>query len=309
LINLPLSAAVIVLTLRYVPESRNDMVSGSLDWLGGLLAIVTFGSLTAGLTFISETSGAHALGIPVLCFGAIASVLFVFREARAASPIVPLSLFGNRIFISANIVTLFLYGALTGILFLLPFDLIDMRGMSATQVGLTLLPIGIIIGTLSRCAGVWADRHGPRGLLVLGSFLVAGAAGLAFGAADYWIGVVAPIVISSVGMALVVAPLTTAVMVSAPDNQSGAASGVNNAASRLAGLFAIAIIGAVASVVYLGELKATGIPLDDWRFGFCPMQDGPTTQSSNRPFSAPIKSRFRLQLSGVFWPLLLLLRL
>ena len=271
LINLPLAAAVIVLTLRYVPESRNDMISGSLDWLGGLLAIVAFGSLTAGLTFISDTSGAHALVIPALCFGAIASVLFVFREARAASPVMPLSLFGNRGFLSANIMTLFLYGALTGILFLLPFDLIERRGMSATQVGLTLLPIGIIIGTLSRLAGVWADRHGPRGLLVVGSFLVAaGAAALAYSAADYWIGVVGPIVISSVGMALVVAPLTTAVMVSAPDNQSGAASGVNNAASRLAGLFAIAIIGAVASVVYLGELRDTGIPLDDLRFGVLP---------------------------------------
>jgi predicted MFS family arabinose efflux permease len=125
------------------------------------------------------------------------------------------------------------------------------RGMSATQVGLTLLPIGIIIGTLSRLAGVWADHHGPRGLLVVGSFLVAaGAAALAYSAADYWIGVVGPTVISALGMALVVAPLTTVVMVSAPDNQSGA-SGVNNAASRLAGLFAIAIIGAVASVVYI----------------------------------------------------------
>src|SRR6478672_11979003 len=235
LINLPLAAAVIVLTLRYVPESRNDMISVALDWLGGLLAIVAFGSLTAGLTFISDTSGAHALVIPALCFGAIASVLFVFREARAASPVMPLSLFGNRSFLSANIMTLFLYGALTGILFLLPFDLIERRGMSATQVGLTLLPIGIIIGTFSRFAGVWADRDGPRGLLVVGSLLVAAsAAGLAFGAADYWIGVVAPIVISSVGMALVVAPLTTAVMVSVPDNQSGAASGANNAARRLA---------------------------------------------------------------------------
>ena len=140
--------------------------------------------------------------------------------------------------------------------------------MSATQVGLTLLPIGTIIGTLSGFAGVRADRDGPRGLLVVGSLLVAAsAAGLAVSAANYWIGVVAPIAILSVGMALVVAPLTTAVMVSAPDRLSGAASGVNNAASRLAGLFAITIIGALASAVYLGELKANGIPLDDWRFG------------------------------------------
>src|SRR5262245_64951156 len=122
----------------------------------------------------------------------------------------------------ANVMTLFLYGALTGILFLLPFDLIESRGMSATQVGLTLLPIGIIIGTLSRFAGVRADRDGPRGSLVVGSLLVAAsAAGLAFGAADCWIGVVAAITILSVGMVLVVARLRTEVIVGGPDDLSG----------------------------------------------------------------------------------------
>jgi MFS family permease len=174
--------------------------------------------------------------------------------------------------------------------------------MSATQVGLTLLPIGIIIGTLSRFAGVWADRSGPRGLLIVGSFLVAaGAAALAYSAADYWIGVVGPIVISSVGMALVVAPLTTAVMVSAPDNQSGAASGVNNAASRLAGLFAIAIIGAVASVVYLGELRDTGISLDDLRFGILP----DAGQADHAVFEQAFLSAYQVALStAAIWGVL-----
>jgi len=151
LINLPLSAAVIVLALRYVPESRNEMVSGPLDWLGGLLAVVTFGSLAAGLTLISETSGANALAIPALCFGAIASILFVLHEARAASPIMPLSLFGNRIFLSANIMTLFLYGALTGILFLLPFDLIESRGCQRHRSGLRCCRSA---PSLERCQGL-----------------------------------------------------------------------------------------------------------------------------------------------------------
>ena len=101
-------------------------------------------------------------------------------------------------------------------------------------------------------------------------------------------------------MALVVAPLTTAVMVSAPDSLSGAASGVNNTASRLAGLFAITIIGAVASVAYLGELKANGIPLDDLRFGVLPSAGRADHAVFERPFSAPTKSRFRLPVSGVF---------
>lgn len=167
--------------------------------------------------------------------------------------------------------TLLLYGALTGILFLLPFDLIERRGMSVTEVGLTLLPIGIIIGTLSRFAGDLADRHGPRALLVSGSFIVAaGAAGLALGGTDYWLGVVVPIATVSVGMALVVAPLTTTVMAQAPDTQSGAASGVNNAVSRIAGLFAIATIGAVASFVYVQEIGTTDISLDALYFGVLP---------------------------------------
>jgi predicted MFS family arabinose efflux permease len=198
-------------------------------------------------------------------------VLFVRCEARVANPLMPLSLFRNRVFTSANVMTLFLYGALSGVLFLLPFDLIERRGLSATEVGLTLLPIGIIIGTLSRVAGAWADRNGPRGPLAIGSVLVAmGAAGLAFGVTDFWIGVMAPVVLMSVGIALVVAPLTTAVMVAAPDTQSGAASGVNNAASRLAGLFAVAIIGALASAVFFNEIGVGNTAVADLRFGILP---------------------------------------
>ena len=270
-INLPLSAAAIWLALRYIPETRDETASGPLDWLGGILAILAFGCLTAGLTGLAETSSGMGTTLLLLGAGAIGTVLFVLCEARAANPLMPLSLFNDRVFTSANVMTLFLYGALTGVLFLLPFDLIERRGLSATQVGLTLLPIGIIIGTLSRIAGAWADRVGPRPPLSIGSILVAiGAAGLAFSVADFWLGVVAPIVIMSVGMALVVAPLTTAVMVAAPDTQSGAASGVNNAASRLAGLFAIAIIGAFASIIYFGEIAAVNIATTDLRFGRLP---------------------------------------
>lgn len=270
-INLPLSAVVVWLALRYIPETRDENVSGPLDWRGGVLAIVGLGALTAGLTLLSETAE-HAKLLLLALIAAVAGLaLFVLNERRAASPLIPLSLFRNRVFTSANVMTLFLYGALTGVLFLMPFDLIERRGLSATEAGLTLLPVGIIIGVLSRVAGDWADRDGPRGLLVVGSLLVAaGAAGLALGVANYWLGVVVPVVVTSLGMALVVAPLTTAVMVSAPDDQSGAASGVNNAASRIAGLLAIAIIGGVASVVYSSELGAVGLSSEGWRFGVLP---------------------------------------
>src|SRR5690606_20578015 len=130
-------------------------------------------------------------------------------------------------------------------------DLIERRGLSASQVGLSLLPLGLIIGTLSRAAGGLVQRTGARPLLAGGSALVAVAsAALALGPGGYWTAVLAPVVLLALGMALVVSPLTTVVMNAAPDAKSGAASGINNAASRLAGLFAVALAGAAASLLF-----------------------------------------------------------
>ena len=135
--------------------------------------------------------------------------------------------------------------------FLLPFDLQARRGLSASAAGLTLLPIGIIIGVLSRPMGGLADRFGPRPFLVIGSLLVGlCGAGLALNLSSYWLGVLVPVLLFAVGMAIVISPLTTAVMNSVPDRRSGAASGVNNAASRLTGVLAIAVFGAAASLVF-----------------------------------------------------------
>jgi EmrB/QacA subfamily drug resistance transporter len=276
-INLPLSAFAIGLALAYVPESRDETARGPLDWLGGSVSIVAFGLLAVGLTRFAEASEAIAIPAVLLILGATGLVLFLVIESRAASPLMPLSLFSSRVFSGANLLTLFLYGALSAVLFLLPFDLIERRGLSATQVGLTLLPFGAIVGTLSRVAGDWADRKGPRQPLVLGSMLLAlAAAGMALGVESYWLGVLAPVLLMSVAMAMVAAPLTTAVMNAAPDAQSGAASGINNAVSRLAGLFAVAIVGGIASVVFSGAIEAAGSLTADSRFGVLPAMEDPT---------------------------------
>jgi len=301
-INLPLSALVLYLTLRYVPESKSEANSGPVDWFGGLLAIAAFGALTVGLTLASLGEGTGVISLGALCAGVILLALFIRHEARAPNPLMPLWLFGDRVFLGANTMTLFLYGALTVVIFLLPFDLIERRGMSATQVGLTLLPVGIIIGVLSRFAGDIADRKGPRALLVIGSLLVAiGAVGLALGVENYWLGVFVPIVISSLGMALVVSPLTTAVMVSAPDDQSGVASGVNNAVSRVAGLFAVAIVGALASFVYVSEAAAGAVVLDTLRFGALPEAGQPEFAALERAFLAAYRAALLL---AAVWALL-----
>ena len=276
-INLPLSALVIWLALAYVPESRDETARGPLDWSGGLMSMVAFGLLTVGLTLFAEMSEGAGIAVALLILGAIGLALFLVIESRTANPLMPFSLFSSRVFSGANVLTLFLYGALSGILFLLPFDLIEQRGLSATQVGLTLLPFGAIVGTLSRAAGDWADRKGPRQPLVLGSMLLAmAAAGMALGIESYWLGVLAPVLLMSLAMAIVAAPLTTAVMNAAPEAQSGAASGINNAVSRLAGLFAVAIVAAIASVVFADAIEATGSLTAGSRFGALPVMEDPT---------------------------------
>ena len=263
-INLPLAALAVALALRHVPESRAT-TTGPLDWKGAALAVAASALVTLGLTALAGPGGGGWSAALPIGAGVVAAALFVRVEARAVAPLVPLSLFRSRAFTGANLLTLFLYGALTAILFLVPFELIGRRGSSAAATGLVLLPVGLIIGGLARPAGTLADRYGVRGFLVAGSLLVALAAlWLAPARGGVAVSVVAPLVVLALGMALVVAPLTTAVMNAAPDALAGAASGVNNAASRLAGLFAIAVVGAVASIAFATAAAPGG------RFGAFP---------------------------------------
>ena len=255
-INLPIAAGVVFLALRYVPESRSGNTPGPLDWRGAVLAVVAAGLFTLGLTALAADGGGWVAS--GLCLaGVAAGTAFVAAERRAASPLMPLVLFSSSAFAGANLATFFLYGALSGMIFLLPFDLMGPRGMTASQVGLTLFPLGLIIGVFARRAGALADKIGPRALLVSGS-LAAAASGLAFAIGLPGLaGIVGPVIVLGAGLALVVAPLTTVVMNSAPDALSGAASGVNNAVSRLAGLFAVALVGAVTALVFTGSLGAS----------------------------------------------------
>jgi hypothetical protein len=248
-INLPLALAVLVLARAHVPESRAP-AAGPLDWRGGALAVAAAALLTLGLTALAEPGrGVAAAGL--VAAGGAAGVGFVAAERRAAAPLVPLGLFASRAFAGANLMTLFLYGALAGVLFLVPFELIGRRGLGPSGVGLVLLPLGLLIGVLARPAGALSDRFGVRPFLVAGSALVGvAAAWLAASLPGLAVGVVAPLLTLAFGMALVVAPLTTAVMNAAPDTMAGAASGISNAASRLAGLFAVALVGAVAGIVF-----------------------------------------------------------
>lgn len=279
-INLPLAAAAIWLTLRHVPESRDEQARGPVDWLGAVLATLGFGAVTYGLIGLEAADAGRAAAFAAIAAGIVLLVLFVLAERRAANPLMPLALFASRVFGGANIVTVLLYGALAGALFLLPFDLVVRRGQTAAEAGLAILPFGISIGVMSRFMGGLADAHGPRPFMTVGPLLFAvGAAWLALTLPGYWTGVIAPMILLAIGMGVVVSPLTTAVMNAVPTGRSGVASGINNAASRLAGVVAVAIIGLAASLVYRSAAPAAAPP-----FGALPPPGAPLRAAAEAAF-------------------------
>jgi EmrB/QacA subfamily drug resistance transporter len=279
-INVPIAVIAVWLTYRHVPESRDETARGGIDWAGALAATLGFGAVTFGLIEAGEASVPLWQSIGAIVLGVALVAAFVAIEWRATNPVMPPMLFRNRVFTGGNIVTVLLYGALSGSLFLLPFELLVRRGLTAAEAGLVILPFGIIIGVMSRAMGALADKHGPRLFMTVGPLLVAvGCAALALALPDFWIGVVAPVTVLAVGMGIVVSPLTTAVMNAAPEDRAGAASGVNNAASRLAGVFAVAIVGLVARLVYLAAAPQ-GAP----RFGVLPAPDAPLRAGAEAAF-------------------------
>ncbi|QGK70410.1 DHA2 family efflux MFS transporter permease subunit [Allosaccharopolyspora coralli] len=247
LINLPIAAAAIYAAQRHVPESKGSS-TGPPDLAGAFTATLGLAGCVYALIEI-PAHGATTVTLVAAVVGVAALVLFPFLEKRHPDPLLPLELFRSRQFTGANLTTLTVYAALGGALFLLSLQLQTTMGYSALAAGTATLPITIIMLLLSSRMGGLAQRTGPRLPMTIGPLVCAVGLALMTRAqpgAGYVTGVLPGVVVFGLGLAITVAPLTSAVLASVDPERGGVASGVNNAVSRIAGLLAVAVLPVVA---------------------------------------------------------------
>lgn len=256
-INLPIAVSVVVLIIWQVPESRSATVE-PVDRTGALFVTLGLGGLIAGLIESNSLGWKHPLVFGSLAAGFACLIIFIVIEARTASPMVPLKIFSSRTFTGANLLTLFLYAATGIFFFLFPLNLIQVQGYSAAKAGAAIVPLIVLMFTLSRWSGALITRYGPRLPLILGPLIA--AFGFALFAApsvggSYWKSFFPAVVVLGFGMAVTVAPLTTVVMDSAGEDHVGVASGINNAIARIAGVLAIAVLGIAMTTTFRSQLN------------------------------------------------------
>jgi EmrB/QacA subfamily drug resistance transporter len=250
LINLPLGLFVVLMAPRHVPETRDPMARGRLDTLGAGLAALGLAGTTYALIQAPE-EGASGAVVLAGAAGVLALVAFVVAERREANPMMPLTMFANRQFSAANLVTVVVYGALGGVFFLLVAFLQISMGWSPLAAGAASLPVTVLMLLLSARSGALAQRVGARIPLTVGPLVI--AAGMLLmtriDPGDTYVSTVLPaVIVFGLGLTLVVAPVTATVLAAAPARNAGIASGINNAVSRVAGLFAVAVLPLIAGL-------------------------------------------------------------
>jgi EmrB/QacA subfamily drug resistance transporter len=249
--NIPLGVFVVWAAARHIPETRDPMIKGKLDFPGSVLASIAL----AGLTFTLIQAPVDGVGSPMvltaLLLGLASAVAFVIVEQRSPEPMLPLSIFDSKQFTSANFVTFVVYAALGGVFFLLVVFLQVALGYSPVAAGAASLPVTALLLVLSPRAGALAQRIGPRVPLTLGPIVV--AAGMLLmtriDPGDSYLEAVLPaVVVFGLGLSLVVAPITATVLASADERHAGVASGINNAVARTAQLVAVAGLPLIAGL-------------------------------------------------------------
>jgi EmrB/QacA subfamily drug resistance transporter len=247
-INLPLALGAILLALRFVAESR-EPGAGRTDYAGALLVTAGLGGLTYALTLWSATRRFAVEAQASLGIGAVMIAAFLWVEYRRGSrAMMPLILFESLCFSGLNLLTFLLYGAFGAAMLLIPYVLISAGGYSPVQAGLAMLPLPILMTSISPTMGGLAARIGPRIPLTIGPLVV--AAGMVLGRlvgpdSSYWTGPFPMIAVMAAGMTIAVAPLTASVLGSVEEQHVAMASGFNSAVARTGGLIATALLGSV----------------------------------------------------------------
>jgi EmrB/QacA subfamily drug resistance transporter len=249
LINPLIAIPTLWIAVRRLPESGDPTAHAGLDWRGAVLAFGGLGGLVYGLITASRLGWQDVTVVGSLTAGALLLLGLVLEERRSRAPMMPLRLFGSRSFSGVNLLTLFLYGALGGAFFFLPFLLIQAHGFSATAAGAVYLPFTLVLAVLSRWSGGLVDRFGARRPLIIGPLIAAvGFALLAVLSGEQRYRVyLGPMIVLGFGMAITVAPLTTTVINSVPERETGVASGINNVVAAVASLLVIAVLGTLVA--------------------------------------------------------------
>ena len=298
LLNIPFIAVALWATQRHVKETRDERATGQFDWLGAFLVALAVGGLSFGTIYGQERQWQDPLAFVAIGIGALTTIVMPIYFARAKNPLIPLGMFRSRNFTVTNVSTLLIYGALyVGILFQ-PVFMLGTLGYSAPAVGLGFLPGPLFLIFLSTRFGALAARYGPRAFMAVGPAIVAagtlwlarippdsepwqlrlGEPGTYLPTSGYLIDILPASLAAGLGLAIMVAPLTTALMRSVPGRQAGVASAINNAISRVGPQLAGALIFVVVTASFYSALAARVPGLD---------VNSPEVRATFPPLNAP----------------------
>jgi EmrB/QacA subfamily drug resistance transporter len=250
LLNVPFVIVTLWLTFRAIPRTGSQQPGVQVDFVGAALCALGLGGVVFALIEQSRLGWSDPL-VSIAGLGGAASLVgFVAWERRAPNPMLPLELFRSRNFAVGNVATLTIYAGLGGALFFVGLFLQQVAGYSALEAGAAFLPLTVLMFTLSRRWGALADRFGPKLFMGFGPIIAGGGLFLLLRVntgADYLTQVLPALIVFGLGLSMTVAPLTSAVLGAVDEKHAGVASGVNNATARVAGLLAIAVLGAFVS--------------------------------------------------------------
>jgi EmrB/QacA subfamily drug resistance transporter len=285
LINVPLCGVGVAMALARMDESRNPEASGRFDWLGAAVVALAVGGLAYGAIRGQERQWADPTAWVALGVGAVAAVAVVPLMTRRRDVLMPPWLFRSRNFTATNVSTLLIYGSIYMTSYFTAIFLQQAFGYTALASGMAMLPVDAALVLISTRAGRLAAEHGPRRFMTVGPLLMAlgllwylrlpatsGAWGASFAEpgtlvppAGYLVDVLPAMLLFGVGIGVMVAPLTTALMTSVPTGNSGLASAINNAISRIGPILASAVVFIAVSATFFGGLEARvpGIDVDD----------------------------------------------